>query len=81
MTGSHLVTPSLVLGDPPAVSRAVLVTGVEEALSVIKARGMAVLPHDSWDAAREVLERLGLSEEMIEDRLPFARTGRTLYAL
>lgn len=30
------------------------------------------------DTAREVLHQLGLDDEVIEDRLHFARTGRTL---
>lgn len=78
MTVSHLVTPTLVVGASPRVSGAVEVSTVEEAVRVIEARGVAVLPEDAWQTAREVLERLGLSDEMIKDRLHFAQTGRIL---
>ncbi len=42
---------------------------------------VAVLPEGAWEAARAVLEALGVDQDSREDREHFARTGRVLRAI
>src|SRR5436190_363170 len=72
------ITPTLFLGPPEARVwlRDLHVTGTaEEALKIILGGGSALLPVGAWDTAREVMRALGCSEEWIENRFHFARTG------
>ncbi len=56
------VTPALYLGQPPSDVATVPVGSAVEALDVIRAGGVAVLPCDRWDLASEALELLGESK-------------------
>ena len=49
---------------------------VEEALARVLNNERANVA--DFDTAREVLRRLGLAEELVEDRIHFALTGETL---
>lgn len=50
-------------------------TTVEGAVSIIRTREKAVLPHGYWATARDVLRALGVGEEAVRDRITFAQTA------
>jgi len=59
---SYLITPMLYLGEPPSDVTTVPVELAEDALHVIGAGGVALLPRNRWDLASDVLELLGESK-------------------
>lgn len=71
MAGIRLVTPSLLLADQPpqGLPHARAVDGPGDAMQVIQAGGVAVLPVDAVRAAVAVLEALGLTPEEIRERI------------
>lgn len=76
---SSCITPSLFLGPPEAASFLTdlyPVTTVDGAVAVIEDGRRALLPEDAWDAAAEVLARLGLPPDQVAERLRFAKTGK-----
>ena len=56
---TNLVTPMLYLGEPPSDVTTVPVELATDALHVIRAGGVALLPRNRWDLASDVLELLG----------------------
>lgn len=64
------VTPLLAVGHPSVAP--------EEAFIRVLTGELALVADDS--AAEQVLRNLGLSEDVIEDRIHFSRTGETLIA-
>ncbi len=56
---TDLITPMLYLGEPPSHVTTVPVELAEDALHVIRAGGVALLPRNRWDLASDVLELLG----------------------
>lgn len=70
-----LITPTLYLGDPPSEVTTMPVGSAEEALDVIRARGMARLPLDRWDLALDVLEVLGEPKAWRLSELLLAKHG------
>jgi hypothetical protein len=56
------VTPRLFVGKPPPWAH-VRVTTAEDAVTAIDSGTTAVLPEGAWTAAREVLVRVGATEE------------------
>jgi len=56
---TDLITPMLYLGEPPSDVTTVPVELAEDALHVIRAGGVALLPRNRWDLASDVLELLG----------------------
>jgi len=56
------ITPMLYLGEPPSHVTTVPVELAEDALHVIRAGGVALLPRNRWDLASDVLELLGESK-------------------
>ncbi len=59
---TNLVTPMLYLGEPPSDVTTVPVELATDALHVIRAGGVALLPRNRWDLASDVLELLGESK-------------------
>ncbi len=59
---SYLITPMLYLGESPSNVTTVPVELAEDALHVIRAGGVALLPRNRWDLASDVLELLGESK-------------------
>ncbi len=75
-SSTFFFTPSLMMGDlPRGLSRARRVGGPQEALTAIRQGFVAVLPHEAWTAARDVLTGLGLSQFEVMQRLNLARGG------
>lgn len=72
---TQYVTPSLFIGEPPALSRVAVVQGSQEALAAIRAGMVAVLPAGAHEAAQEVLRALGASPVQVSARLRFAKTA------
>jgi len=73
---SIAITPSLFLGPPEQavlLSDLLVVTTADEALHWIKEGGSARLPSNAWDAAREVLQRLGSDDAWIDKLFAAAR--------
>lgn len=75
MANAFWLTNSLTVGVPESISNAISVHSPDEAVEAIEAGKVAAFPQDSWDEAREVLSRFGLSEEQVKRRERFARTG------
>jgi hypothetical protein len=75
MMETQYVTPSLFLGKPPRLSRTAKVTTASEALDVIRAGGVAVLPVEAGAEAEQVLTSLGVSRAKVARRMKFARTA------
>lgn len=76
---SAAVTPTLFLGEPEEkvwLNDLVPVNTAKEAVAVICRGGSALLPEEDWDTARQVLRELGCTEQWIENRFDFAKTGR-----
>lgn len=70
----HYVTPTLFLGDPPALGRVVRVNTVSDAVSLILSGGIAVLPVDAWELADQILAVLGLTEDERWRQISFVGT-------
>lgn len=75
---SLYVTPTLFVGDIPEIG-GTRADSVEQAVALVKRDERAVLPADAWGMVADVLRAVGCSEEMVEDRIHFAQTGRTLH--
>ena len=75
MARTHYVTPTLFLGEPPELSRTARVSTLPEAVAVIEAGGVAVLPEGAWDLAEQVLGTF-TSPDHLRAQMHFAKTGR-----
>jgi hypothetical protein len=70
------VTPTLFVGDRPALQDAYEVDTVSEAVQLIRVGLVAVLPADAWDLVEDTLRAVTDDHEAITRALSFARTGR-----
>ena len=75
MAGTQYVTPTLFLSEPPQLSRTARVSTLLEAVAVIRAGGVAVLPEGEWDLAEQVLATFNTPEHL-RAQMHFAKTGR-----
>ncbi len=67
------VTPTLFIGEPPPGDDVREVTTVDEAVAVIEAGLVAVLPEGAWEEAEQVLTRVA-NEKIARLRVRIART-------
>jgi hypothetical protein len=72
-SGTWFVTPTLMVGARPNLSRVVEVATVEAAIAVVHRHDRALLP--DWELVDSVLAALGLEESERRRRIHFARTG------
>lgn len=69
---TYRVTPRLWLGEAPLCGATACST-VDSAVGLITAGERVVLPHGSWDTAREVLHALGVDADTASERLHYAQ--------
>lgn len=75
---THIVTPSLMVGDVPRLSRATRATTAEQAAEIIRTGRVAVLPRGRWDEAERALAMVEVSSGRREALLGQAKTGSLL---
>jgi hypothetical protein len=75
-----IVTPTLLVGDVPAtLETAHRATTTGEALQLIDAGLVAVLPDDAWDLVEDVLRVVTRDHALVLQILHEARTGETTW--